>query len=250
MITVYGKGPSSKRLAQALGVRRNRQAPVVIRWKTTDPLPPRWGKVKEFNSSAAVRRASNKLMTLQILREAGVAVPPFAERYQDLPVSKGDVVFGRLRYHSKGMDIIAKKEGDNPEYFHAVSGQHVTKEQFLTKEYFVKWLPSHSEYRYHVAFGKVILCTKKILDNEGGDVVHYVRNHQGGKWRQVTCEETPRFSEACIKAVSTLGLQFGAVDFLNVKKQAVILEVNTAPGLEVDNRLDAYAAAFKQALEG
>ena len=105
-------------------------------------------------------------------------------------------------------------------------------------------MKSRAEYRYHVAFGKVILCTKKIpaADN----ACNLIRNHQDGLWGQVTCIETPRFSEACVRAVEVHGLDFGAVDFLNIKGEPVMLEVNTAPGLEVENRLALYTASFKQ----
>ena len=96
-----------------------------------------------------------------------------------------------------------------------------------------------------MAFNKVILCTKKILA-EGQTDDTLIRNHQNGKWKQVTCTETNSFSEACIKSVKALGLDFGAVDFINVRGIPYILEVNTAPGLEVENRLDAYVRAIKE----
>jgi len=237
MISVWGKGNASKALAKALGVRRNRKnADVIIRYgvpvRENLQTDPRGRKV--INKIDAIRRASNKYKTLVILKEAGVRVPKFSRDYRDLDGCK--LIFGRSDYHSKGTDIIVH----NTEEWGADTMVHSSD---YNSDYYIEYLKSKAEYRYHVAFGKVILPTKKVLaEGETDDTL--IRNHQDGKWRQVTCVETPRFSEACIKAVASLGLDFGAVDFLNVDKEAVILEVNTAAGLEVDNRLEAYKNAI------
>jgi glutathione synthase/RimK-type ligase-like ATP-grasp enzyme len=231
-LTVWGKGPSSKLLAKALGVRRNRiNADVVVRYGKVDPLPMR---AKEINNADAIRLASNKYKSLCVMKEAGVKVPPFGREIADLPVLPiSSTIFGRDAYHSKGTDIVViERTGDG------LSG-------FKEKDYYIQYLKSRAEYRYHVAFGKVILCTKKVLA-EGEEDDSLIRNHQDGKWQQVVCVETPRFSEACIKAVQAHGLDFGAVDFLNVNREAVVLEVNTAPGMQVENRLEAYAKAIKE----
>jgi glutathione synthase/RimK-type ligase-like ATP-grasp enzyme len=246
--SVWGKGNGSKALARALGVKRNRKADVVIRWRLTDRIPPASAKV--FNSDVAIKRASDKLKSLKIMKEAGLNVPPFAERLEDLAPREGDIIFGRFRYHSKGDDIVAMEVKPNRNrYFLPKTEENVAKEQFLTKEYFVKWIRARAEYRYHVAFGKVILCTKKMLADGESEVNGLIKNHQDGTWKQVVCTETPRFSEACIKAVAAHGLDFGAVDFMNVNREAMILEVNTAPGVQVDNRLEAYVQAFQRKIE-
>ena len=242
-LSVWGKGKSSRALAKELGVKRNRYADTIINWKSGVSLLPTAFKV--LNNATAVRRSSNKLRSLQIMEEAGLNVPPFSTELQDLDPKSGDTIFGRNLYHSKGNDIVAMSITTNTKkYFLPQTDEIRAKEQFLTKEYFVKWLKSRAEYRYHVAFGKVILCTKKIPTDD--NACNFIRNHQGGLWSQVTCLETPRFSEACIKAVKAHGLDFGAVDFLNIKGEPVMLEVNTAPGLEVENRLALYVAAFRQ----
>ena len=244
-VSVWGKGNGSKALARALGVKRNRKAEVVIRWRLTDNTPPASACV--LNNDSAIRKSSDKLRSLKIMKEAGLRVPEFAEDLQALNPTSGDVIFGRFRYHSKGDDIVALRVTANSErYFLPKTDEEAPKEQFLSKEYFVKWMKSRAEYRYHVAFGKVILCTKKIKENANASEL--IRNHQNGTWKQVTCAETPRFSDACIKAVKAHGLDFGAVDFLNVKGEPVMLEINTAPGLEVENRLELYSKALKEGI--
>lgn len=244
-VSIWGKGKSSKALAKVLNVKRNIPADIVIRWRADAPTA---GNIRFIlNGTEAVSKSSDKLKSLKIMKEAGLNVPPFSERLQELNPQVGDSIFGRFRYHSKGADIVVAKYSENGvKYFLPQTGETIAKEQFLSKEYFVKWLASRSEYRYHVAFGKVILCTKKLLADESLPKPHYIRNHQNGKWTQVTCEETPRFSAACIKAIEAHGLDFGAVDFLNVNREPVMLEINTAPGLEVENRLELYSKAIKE----
>ena len=73
-----------------------------------------------------------------------------------------------------------------------------------------------------------------------------IRNHQDGEWRQISCSPRRSISEQAIKAVETLGLDFGAVDLILHNDTPYVLEVNTAPGLQVDNRLEAYVRAFKE----
>jgi glutathione synthase/RimK-type ligase-like ATP-grasp enzyme len=224
-LTVWGQGSASKALAKALGVKRNMiTADTIIRYHKLDPHPR---ARKEINSAEAIRKASNKYQSLVIMKDAGLRIPKVSRNKSDMDNTK--TVFGRDFYHSKGTDIVIYRPGETIK-------QH---------EYYIEYMKPRSEYRYHVAFGKVILPTKKILA-EGQTDDSLIRNHQDGKWKQVTCVETPRFSETCIKAIKCLGLDFGAVDFLNVKGEAVVLEVNTAPGLEVENRLEAYSKAIRE----
>lgn len=229
-LTVWGKGNTSKALAKALGVKRNNlYADTIIRYRRLDEHPR---ARKEINTLDAIRLSSNKYASLKRLSDMGIKTVPIGLRIEEL--NRDNTIFGRDFYHTQGQDIVVYLP-------HAeVSRRH---------DYYTEYMPSRSEYRYHVAFGKVILCTKKVLTaGEKDDTL--IRNHQDGKWKQVVCIETERFSKTCVDAVQALGLHFGAVDFLNVKKEAVVLEVNTAPGLEVENRLEVYTRAFKEYLNG
>lgn len=230
-LTVWGRGHASKVLAKALGVKRNLfTADTIIRYRRLDSH----GAIRQINSVEAIRRSSHKYKSLQIIQEAGLDIPQITK---DKAIVKADIIaspaniwFGRDYYHSKGTDIEV--------YTYETCS-------IPTRDYYIKYMKPKGEYRYHVAFNKVILCTKKILA-EGQTNDTLIRNHQNGKWVQVTCTETNSFSEACIKSVKALGLDFGAVDFINVRGIPYILEVNTAPGLEVENRLDAYVRAIKE----
>ncbi len=247
MLRLLGKGKSSKLLAKALGIRRNQRpqrADSIILWRSLEDFTS--GNVRVFNNANAIRNASHKYKSLKMFEEAGVNVPPCSTRLEDLTKDKfSGIIFARQFYHTKGQDIAIGefKDGKFVGYtWKDINGNPVDPDD---AQYFIKYLKPIGEYRYHVAFGKVILPTKKVL-SEGETDDSLIRNHQDGKWKQVVCKETERFSKACIKAVEALGLDFGAVDFINVGGKAYVLEVNTAPGLEVENRLEAYVKAFKE----
>lgn len=56
---------------------------------------------------------------------------------------------------------------------------------------------------------------------------------------------TPEQSETAIKAVQSLGLDFGAVDMvIGDDGNAYVLEVNTGPSLQVETGLEAYTNKF------
>jgi glutathione synthase/RimK-type ligase-like ATP-grasp enzyme len=221
-------------LAQTLGVKRNRkQADIVIRYgiPAREDLKIDYRGKRVVNKIEAIRQASNKYYALKKITEAQVCTPRCSTKISEMDRSK--IIFGRDFYHSKGSDIVV----------------YQPRQEIRLHDYYIEYVKPRAEYRYHVAFGKVILATKKVLaEGETDDTL--IRNHQDGKWRQVTCVETPRFSEDCIKAVKCLGLDFGSVDFIYCGggARAIILEVNTASGLEVENRLEAYTKAFEEKL--
>ena len=230
-IAMWGKGKSSKLLAKALNIKRNMRADWVIRYKRLDGF-----FAHEINTKEAIQKASNKYQSLCIMDDVGLTVPPFDKNLEHLDYER-QIIFGRSFYHSKGSDITVY-------YPLAIFPLLCNSTGVHHHDYYIQYLKSECEYRYHVAFGRVILATKKVLANgEVDDTL--IRNHQDGKWQQIVCKERPSFSLACITAVQAHGLDFGAVDFLKVNDKPVILEVNTAPGLQVENRLDVYVQAFQ-----
>lgn len=267
-IGVMGYGAGAQALARVLGVERRRKLrngrvvgavrPTMVRWKTTMPTP--LGVERELNGLDAVRLASHKRRALEVMAEAGVRVPPFARSLDSEHLVGHEIIFGRANYHTKGQDIVVYRNtstaGDYCE--HCGRGEHGTLEfsyhenqpnqPLPTQEdYFIAYLRPEKEYRYHVAFGRVILPTVKMKEDGSYSDDSLIRNHQDGLWRQVVCREVrPELEEQALGAVRALGLDFGAVDIIVHDGRAFVLEVNTAPGLEVENRLDAYVSAFRE----
>ena len=252
-LSVWGRGPSAVALARALEVKRNSPARVVVRWKELE-VPRRlegrrrpWRRPEgEINSGDAIRAASHKFESLKVMEEAGVRVPK-AALFKDVDPSQLDFpVLGRDNYHTKGTDIVFYDERNIRE--------------IRRHDYFIEYLKPSKEYRYHVAFGKVILPTVKVkAGGEDGELIYtddsIIRNHQGGEWEQVVTTKDGEvrvqdyLEKQALMAVEAHGLDFGAVDIIMHKKHAYVLEVNTAPGLFVENRLVAYRDAIRERVE-
>lgn len=197
------------------------------------------GPVKRVvNPFAAVKAASNKLITFQTLENKdGIRIPEFTT---DRTVAGGwlrdgvgVVVRHQLSGHSgAGIELLSDPLGVVP-----------------AAPLYVQYIKKQDEYRVHVAFGEVIdvQAKRKRRDTpEDFSTNHQIRNHHTG-W--VYCRENVVEPEGlrsmATAAVHALGLDFGACDLIhNAKRNEVsVLEVNTAPGLE-GTTVTKYAQAF------
>jgi glutathione synthase/RimK-type ligase-like ATP-grasp enzyme len=112
---------------------------------------------------------------------------------------------------------------------------------------YTKYIKKDQEYRIHVAGGEVIFQQRKArkLEVKDEEVNWQVRNLAGGFIFANDGVVAPDFVlQEALKAVVSLGLDFGAVDVLTTKKgEAYVLEVNTACGL-AGKTIDAYVKYF------
>ena len=226
-----------KALAQSIGATRTKATKrfkrdvVLINWGRSD-LSPRGKPQRVLNPADKIIRATNKLLCLNRLAEAGV---PRVEHTTSVDtvrawlMNPGTVVYGRqLLNASQGKGIVIIKSSEDivycPMYTKGVLNAH--------------------EYRVHVFNNKIIDVTKKKRRNniERND---YVRNLANG-W--VYCRDgidTPDcLSSTARDAIGSLGLDFGAVDILLHKGVPYVLEINTAPGL-TGTTLNRYVHHFK-----
>lgn len=223
-VSVWGRGPSAKALSVGLDAWRWKARQHIIRWGYLGDVPD---GVTEINTAEAIRKASHKFESLKLMEEAGVRVPSASKDVEEV----GFPCLGRNFFHSKGRDI------------EVYAGRECLPD--YAREYYVQLLPNDAEYRVHVAFGKVIAKTKKV-PTEAADLSVVQRNRQFG-WAQVTITgETPVLDGLALKAIEAHGLHFGAVDIVRSAGKYYVLEVNTAPGLEVEGRLRAYTEAVMQ----
>jgi len=117
---------------------------------------------------------------------------------------------------------------------------------------YVQYKKKKKEFRVHVFKGEVIDITqkKKRIDFDG-EVNTKIRNYANG-W--VYCREAivepDDLREQAIRAVQSLGLDFGAVDAIWNEKEnkSYVLEINTAPGIE-QTTLEAYKNAILKNLQ-
>jgi glutathione synthase/RimK-type ligase-like ATP-grasp enzyme len=185
-----------------------------------------------LNRNAPV--AGNKLQSFNLLKQAGVSIPPFTTSKEEASVwSATKTVLARtvLTGHSGNGIVIIPTD--------------TVSVAMPNAPLYVQYIPKKAEYRVHVVRGKVIHVQQK--KKKEGFESNKIRSHANGYVFAINDIDPPEsvLSEA-VKAVEALGLDFGAVDVIYNEKQqkAFVLEVNTAPGL-CETTANKYAEAFK-----
>lgn len=213
-------------------VRKHGDFDIIINWGSSQ----RRFEGEYINTPTAVSAASCKLDAANIFASAGVPQPPFD---RDIEIAKGwlsggtGVVARTLLRASAGRGIVLC----TPE-----NGQKLPKAPMYTQ-----YVPKRDEYRVHVWKGEVIdeQQKKRRHDTPDSEVNWQIRNHDNGFVFTRDGVSVPDcVIAASIAAVGALGLDFGAVDLgYNEKRgEAVVYEVNTAPGLE-GTTIDKYYKA-------
>lgn len=248
VIYPYNPGSeSAKLLAQALDCRRIKHRGstfrgshrvLAINWGSSS-LPPEVVKCVVLNQPHAVARAQNKIKTFATLH-GHVPLPIFTTNSHE-----AKAMFN-LGYTMVGRETVTASEGkgivimrNRPLQNHEVVTKFVPNLPLYTI-YFTK----NAEYRVHVVNGTVVDFSQK--KKREGMPPALVRNTANGYVFTREGVILPNgMAEDCIKAVDKLGLDFGAVDVVynRVDDRYVILEINTAPGIE-GTTLTKYAQAF------
>jgi len=209
---------------------------VLLNWGHSSPQFSLTG-VKVLNKPEAVSKASNKLTAFQIMKAAGVNVPDFTT---DINVAKEwiedeRIVFCRtLLKANSGRGIVIAKQAS----------------ELVTAPLYVKYIRKEKEYRIHVFNGQVIDMVEKRRRRgfqESNVYNKYVRSYeQGWVFVRDNINVTEETKAAALAAVQALNLDFGAVDIvMNRDNEPVVLEVNTAPGLQ-GTTLENYKRAIER----
>lgn len=166
------------------------------------------------------------------LRAAGLTVPD----WHTTPPVHGLVFMGRNLRHTQGRDIRFPRRRRN---------------WLRDCDFFVDWVPSFNEWRIHVWKKRVIARGIKHYTGTKGKAKFEIRSRRKG-WRLRHDIDPPQaVRDAARKAVAALGYDFGAVDLLirDPDDAIVILEVNSAPGLDnytADRYVKAITRTFKR----
>lgn len=237
---------SAKALSAALGCilfkreGRPRVTDILINWGCSEIRREiKWTK-KCLNLPAAVRRASNKLITFTSL-QGEVPIPEWTDKAEVAQewYKNGDVVVARsvLNGHSgEGIVLIHR----------------TTHEEWDEKHYplYTKYIPKQHEYRLHTSaeHGVFFIQRKARKKDIADDQVNWkIRNHSNGFiFAHQDVDVSEAMKDACVKACVKLGLNFAAFDVIQKKNgEFFILEANTACGLE-GTTLEKYVEMFKK----
>ena len=205
----------------------------------------RWG-ISFHGNQPAINAAVNKFDKLGAMFQfvkAKVSTPfPHTDFEDAIQEDKGSILLARKIKHTKGKDIIVCKT--LPEIRKAAS----------KRDFYVKWIPTQTEYRVWVFQKRILSVSEKIYKGEG-EYTGYIRNRRFGfKFvKRDDLRKADYLSKLCINAVKALGMDFGAVDVLAGKDgEHYVLEVNSMPAIDSVKRSSGIrlAAAISKWAEG
>ncbi len=180
-----------------------------------------------LNKPTAVNIAANKLSTFQVLSRAGVPIPKFTTTFTEA-----------RQWLREGATVVERHElrGNSGEGIRIVNlDDSEMASELQSAPLYTKFIPKTAEFRVHVFRGEVIdyIQKKKSLTiNRTESFDKYVSSiTRGWVFSRTDVRDIPEVRALAIKAVITLGLDFGAVDIVYCDGIAYVLEVNCSPGL-------------------
>jgi len=250
----YKAGSKSvKALSEELDAKRIRRSAsrfagdeekTVINWGCTK-LPDEVNSCRVINTPSAVAVAANKLAFFDSILEynnycghdEAVAVPQHTKDKREAQ-----------RWLYLGRTVVERHElsGHSGAGIKIKTGEDVLEDCPL----YVMYVKKKSEWRIHVLNGEVVDVQRKARDRSvpNEQVNWLVRNHDNGfiYARNEGVEPPHQVLEQAVRAVQAINLDFGAVDIIynEHNEYAIVLEINTAPGL-TGSTLTGYAERFK-----
>ena len=221
----------------------------IINWGSTVE-EPNFAILKVINPPSLVKKASNKKVFFETVKEAGEAGPKIPEftfskevATQWLTEDKPKKLFART--------VLAGHSGEGIVKVTTVEELAPIPDGTM----FVVYVPKKREFRFHVDRIGGVFCTqeklkKKEVPNE--EVDYQIRNLANGFiFAKQDIEVPEQCKEEAIKALAVTDLDFGAVDVIynERQEQAYVLEVNTAPGLE-GSTIESYVEMFERLKNG
>lgn len=180
----------------------------------------------------------NKVEQLERFKQAGVNCPPFTTSRQGLAELGSKSIFARQLINSTGgKGIVEFDLGEQRDIPNA--------------PLYTAYIPKKAEYRIHIFNGEVIDIQqkKKKREFEKDSRDTRIRNLKNGYvYTRGDIDPPTGMGDLAIRAVRSLGYQYGAVDIIYNEKQnkCFVLEVNSRPGL-MGTTLERYSDAIIKA---
>ena len=125
-----------------------------------------------------------------------------------------------------------------------------TRERLTQAPLYTRYVPKKDEYRVHIFDGKIIDIQKKMMKSGVDDANFQIRNYDNGFIYGRNDIKVPKpVKKVALSAYNLFDLNFGAADVIYTENrdQGLVLEINTAPGLE-GQTVVLYADAFRKYL--
>lgn len=184
--------------------------------------------VYPLNESVAISRARDKLRALQLLSRKGIGLPVtgFANKPDDIQdlitMVGGAPLVIKLLQGTQGIGVVlaeTKKAAES-----VIESFLGLKASVLVQEFIKE--AGGSDIRCFVIGEKVVAAMKR--QSKEGEFRSNI--HRGGTASLIKI--TPEERSTAVRAASTMGLNVCGVDILRSNHGAVVMEVNSSPGLE------------------
>lgn len=244
---------SAKAIAEALGLKRIKHKnskfkgkvhKTVINWGSST-IPPEVDKCRVLNRPEVVATVANKLKFFQCMRQLN--------KDDDVPEWTTDPKVAEGWHNDKHIVCVRHKlTGNSGDGLVVVEVDHDWKDEYNKAPLFTKYVFKSDEYRVHVVGGEVIDVQRKArkLDVPDQKVNWRIRNHDNGFiFARGNLEAPQRVMDLAKNCCENFGLDIAGVDVLYRAKEnkAMILEVNSAPGIE-GTTVEKYAKALRKLL--
>ncbi|HEY7472185.1 MAG TPA: RimK family alpha-L-glutamate ligase [Gemmatimonadota bacterium] len=196
-------------------------------------------RVPVVNGSAAIRRARDKLLALQVLSRSGIAVPRTVlprspgQLEQALEIVGGPPVVLKLLRGTQGVGVIlAETRGAAASTLDALwgLGQDVLVQEYVEES-------AGRDVRALVVGGRIVAAMRRRA--RSGEWRSNI--HRGGAGTRADLE--PEYVRAATSAASAIGLDVAGVDLLEGRGGPLVAEVNASPGFEGLERVCGVDAA-------
>ncbi|HSH84127.1 MAG TPA: 30S ribosomal protein S6--L-glutamate ligase [Guyparkeria sp.] len=181
-----------------------------------------------LNESVAISRSRDKLRSLQLLSRKGIGLPVtgFAHRPDDIEdlikMVGGAPLVIKLLEGTQGIGVVLAET--KPAAISVIEAFMGMKTNILVQEYIRE--ADGADIRCFVIDGKVVAAMKR--QGQAGEFRSNL--HRGGTASLVRI--TPEERSTAVRAAKTMGLNVAGVDLLRSNHGAVVMEVNSSPGLE------------------
>lgn len=184
--------------------------------------------VYPLNESVAIGRSRDKLRSMQILARDGIGLPvtTFAhdqgQTEEVVKLAGGAPLVVKLLEGTQGIGVVlADTDRSAKSVIEAFRGANVN---ILVQEFIKE--AGGSDIRVLVIGGKVVAAMKRT----GAEGEFRSNLHRGGSAQ--TIKISPEERSTAVRAAKALGLNVCGVDMLRANHGAVVMEVNSSPGLE------------------
>ncbi len=184
--------------------------------------------VYPLNESVAIGRSRDKLRSLQILSREGIGLPVTTFAYDPkhteevIKLSGGAPLVIKLLEGTQGVGVVlADSVRSAKSVIEAFRGANVN---ILVQEFIKE--AGGMDIRTLVVGGKVIAAMKR----QGAEDEFRSNLHRGGSAEPIKI--SPEERSTAVRAARAMGLNVCGVDLLRANHGAVVMEVNSSPGLE------------------